>query len=57
MYKWCLQNQVIPLPKSTNLNRMIENKSVYDFTISEEDMNFINNMNFFAGSDMDPNKS
>lgn len=55
--KWCLQNQVIPLPKSTNLNRMIENQSVYDFKISEQDMNFINNMKFFAGSDMDPNKS
>lgn len=55
--KWCLQNGVVPLPKTTNWNRMLENKDVFDFTISEEDMNFINNMEFFAGSDMDPNKS
>lgn len=55
--KWCLQNGVIPLPKSTNLNRMKENKEVFDFTIEPEDMEFINNMKFFAGSDMDPNKS
>lgn len=55
--KWCLQNGVVPLPKTTNWNRMLENKDVFDFTISDEDMNFINNMEFFAGSDMDPNKS
>ncbi len=55
--KWCLQNDVVPLPKTTNWNRMLENKDVFDFTISDEDMNFINDMGFFAGSDMDPNKS
>ncbi len=55
--KWCLQNDVVPLPKTTNWNRMLENKDVFDFTISDEDMKFINNMEFFAGSDMDPNKS
>lgn len=55
--KWCLQNGVVPLPKSTNLNRMKENKEVFDFTIEPKDMEFINNMKFFAGSDMDPNKS
>lgn len=55
--KWCLQNEVLPLPKTTNWNRMLENKDVFDFTILTEDMDFINNMEFFAGSDMDPNKS
>lgn len=53
--RWCLQNGIIPLPKSTNLNRMLENKDVWDFSISHEDMDFINDMKFFAGSDMDPN--
>lgn len=55
--KWCLQNGVIPLPKTTNVNRMLENRNVNDFEISKEDMSFINNMEFFAGSTMDPNKS
>lgn len=55
--KWCLQNDVIPLPKTTNIERMIENKDVFDFTISKEDMQYINNMEFFAGSTMDPNES
>ena len=55
--KWCLQNNVIPLPKSQNEKRMKQNLDVFDFEITEEDMNIINSMEFFAGSDMDPNKS
>lgn len=53
--KWCLQNEVIPLPKSEKKERMIQNLNLFDFEISKEDMNTINNMEFFAGSDMDPN--
>lgn len=55
--KWCVQNEVIPLPKSSNIERMKQNLEIFDFTISEEDMKFINKMEFFAGSDMDPNES
>ncbi len=36
---------------------MLENKDVFDFLILDEDIDFINSMSFFAGSDMDPNKS
>lgn len=53
--KWCLQNGVIPLPKTTNWDRMLQNKDVFDFEISKENMKFINGMEFFAGSIMDPN--
>ena len=55
--KWCIQNNVIPLPKTTNENRMIENLESSNFLISDEDMKKINKMKFFAGSTMDPNKS
>lgn len=55
--KWCLQNDVIPLPKSSNENRMKQNLDLFDFEIAEEDMDMINNMEFFAGSTMDPNES
>lgn len=55
--KWCLQNGIIPLPKSVNQERMKQNLDLFDFRISEYDMEKINNMEFFAGSDMDPNKS
>lgn len=53
--KWCLQNEVIPLPKSEKEERMRQNLDLFNFEISEEDMNTINKMKFFAGSDMDPN--
>lgn len=36
--KWNLQRGIVPLPKSSNVNRMKENLDVFDFTISEEDM-------------------
>lgn len=52
--KWCLQNKVIPLPKSENLERMKQNLNLFDFEITIEDMNIINNMKFFAGSNMNP---
>lgn len=52
--KWCLQNEVIPLPKSENLERMKQNLNLFDFEIAIEDMNIINNMKFFAGSNMNP---
>lgn len=53
--KWCLQNDVIPLPKSESEERMKQNLDLFDFEISVEDMNIINNIKFFAGSTMDPN--
>lgn len=53
--KWCLQNEVIPLPKSGNRERMKQNLDLFDFEITKEDMDTINKMKFFAGSDMDPN--
>ena len=55
--RWCIQNDIIPLPKSSNIERMKQNLNIFDFTISEQDMNYINTMSFFAGSDMDPNES
>lgn len=54
--KWCVQNNVIPLPKSTHLERIKDNIDIYDFIISDEDMEYINNMEYFAGSGLTPNK-
>ncbi|OKZ64604.1 MAG: oxidoreductase [Clostridium sp. 28_12] len=54
--RWCVQNNVIPLPKSTHLERIKDNIDIYDFIISDEDMEYINNMEYFAGSGLTPNK-
>ncbi len=52
--KWCLQNGVLPLPKSVTESRIKENTYVFDFEISEEDMKRINEMPYIGGSGNDP---
>ena len=38
MERYCLENGVLPLPKSTNAARIAANADVFDFAISAEDM-------------------
>ncbi|MGN1400160.1 MAG: aldo/keto reductase [Bacillus sp. (in: firmicutes)] len=52
--RWCLQNDVLPLPKSVTPSRITENADVFDFEISAEDMKTINEMPYFGGSGLDP---
>lgn len=52
--KWCLQNGVVPLPKSVTPTRVKENANVFDFEISAEDMKIINEMPFCGGSPLHP---
>ena len=43
--RWDLQNEVVTIPKSTKEHRIIQNASVFDFELTEEDMERINAMN------------
>ena len=52
--KWCLQNGVLPLPKSVTPERVKENANVFDFEISDADMKIINEMPFCGGSPLHP---
>lgn len=54
--RWCLQNDVLPLPKSVTPSRIAENAQVFDFRISPEDMQVINNMPYIGGSGLNPDK-
>lgn len=43
--RWDLQNEVITIPKSIKPHRIIENANIYDFKLSQEDMERINALN------------
>jgi methylglyoxal/glyoxal reductase len=43
--RWALQLGVSTIPKSSNKKRLSENFDVFDFDISEKDINFINTFN------------
>lgn len=54
--RWCLQNEVLPLPKSVTPSRIEENTEVFDFVLSVEDMKIINDMKYCGGSGLNPNE-
>lgn len=54
--RWCLQNEVLPLPKSVTPSRIKENTEIFDFVISDEDMSTINSMEYCGGSGMNPDE-
>ncbi len=43
--RWNLQNGVVTIPKSTNEGRIVENSQVFDFELTEEDMQQISALN------------
>lgn len=51
--KWCLQNQVLPIPKSEDKERMKSNLEVSDFEITKEDMEYLNQLPYLGGSGLD----
>ena len=55
--RWVLQNNVVPLPKSLNKERIIQNADVFNFELTSEDMNLITNMETcgFSGYYIDEN--
>jgi diketogulonate reductase-like aldo/keto reductase len=52
--RWVLQNGALPLPKSVTPSRIQENADVFDFEISDADMQIINSMPYFGGSGLNP---
>lgn len=52
--RWALQHDILPLPKSVTPSRIRENSEVFDFVLSQKDMEFIDGMGNFAGSGLNP---
>jgi len=48
MLRWSLQHGFIPIPKSSHDNRIKENLDVFNFEISSEDMNILDNIKGYS---------
>ena len=51
--RWCLQNNTLPLPKSKNIERIKNNLDVFNFEITNEDMEYLNNFRRVGSSGLD----
>ena len=51
--RWCLQNNTLPLPKSKNIERIKNNLDVFNFEITNEDMEYLNNFRKVGSSGLD----
>jgi diketogulonate reductase-like aldo/keto reductase len=51
LVRWCLQRQLVVLPKSTRRERIVENAQVFDFTLSDEDMAALDSLDTTGGTD------
>lgn len=54
--RWCLQNGLLPLPKSITPSRIEENTKVFDFEISQNDMGELNSISGLGFSGFHPDK-
>jgi diketogulonate reductase-like aldo/keto reductase len=51
LVRWCLERDLIVLPKSTHRERIEENAAVFDFTLSDEDMAALDALDTTGGTD------
>jgi diketogulonate reductase-like aldo/keto reductase len=51
LVRWCLQRDLVVLPKSTHRERIVENAGVFDFTLSDEDMAELDGLDTTGGTD------
>ena len=54
LLRYSLQRGVLPLPKTTHIDRMLENQKLFDFTLCEEEMSELNNLPLCAWSGEHP---
>lgn len=55
--RWCLQHEIIPLPKSSSAERMRQNLDIYNFTLSEEEMGLLDTMPNFGAPVRNPDET
>ena len=51
--KWCLQNGVLPVTKSSHVERIMSNLSLSHFSLKDEDMEYLDSLPYIGGSGLD----
>jgi 2,5-diketo-D-gluconate reductase A len=51
LLRWCVQHEIVVIPKSTHRERIEENAQIFDFTLSDEDMATLDMLDGTGGTD------
>ena len=52
--RWDIQRNVVVIPKSTHRERIVSNQSIFDFELSDQDMEAVTRLNRAARVGADP---
>ena len=51
LLRWCVQRDLVVIPKSTHRERIEENAQIFDFKLSDEDMAALDALDGTGGTD------
>lgn len=51
LIRWCVQREIVVLPKSTHKERIAENAAIFDFSLSDSDMASLDALDETGGTD------